>query len=101
MYSLKNEVDNNVTNNMLYCAFHLFCHSKSLFGGNTELATWQTLLLGGFSGGIAPCCNSPLDVVKTRLQKQKIVPGEVPKYVGVVGCMKVMYREEGIRSFYK
>ena len=28
------------------------------------------MLLGGVSGGIGPCVNNPLDVVKTRLQKQ-------------------------------
>eukprot|EP00121_Abeoforma_whisleri_P017181 Awhi_evm1s15750 len=71
------------------------------YNGTSEIPLYQSLMLGGFSGGIAPCCNAPLDTVKTRLQKQKTVPGQKPKYDGVIGCMRVMYREEGVRSFYK
>lgn len=32
----------------------------------TELASWQSLVIGGFSGGMGPIVNNPLDVVKTR-----------------------------------
>jgi len=40
------------------------------------------MLCGGISGGIGPLVNNPLDVVKTRLQKQRIIRGETPKYAG-------------------
>eukprot|EP00123_Amoebidium_parasiticum_P000165 comp10420_c0_seq1/m.5189 comp10420_c0_seq1/g.5189 ORF comp10420_c0_seq1/g.5189 comp10420_c0_seq1/m.5189 type:complete len:314 (-) comp10420_c0_seq1:466-1407(-) len=69
--------------------------------GGQDLAPYQNFLVGGISGAMGPCANCPLDVIKTRLQKQKIVPGQKPKYDGVVGCITVMLREEGPRAFYK
>lgn len=47
-----------------------------------ELDPWETMLCGGISGGLGPLANNPLDVVKTRLQRQRIIPGQVPKYTG-------------------
>lgn len=69
--------------------------------GEKELKSWQSFLVGGISGAMGPMANSPIDVIKTRLQKQRIVPGETPKYNGVVGTITTMLKEEGIRSFYK
>lgn len=48
----------------------MFKTQLSAYLGRDELASWQHMLLGGLSGGIGPCVNNPLDVVKTRLQKQ-------------------------------
>lgn len=48
----------------------MFKTQLSAYLGRDELAAWQHMLLGGLSGGIGPCVNNPLDVVKTRLQKQ-------------------------------
>jgi solute carrier family 25 (mitochondrial citrate transporter), member 1 len=50
--------------------------------GRSKLEHWQSLLIGGISGGLGPTVNNPLDVVKTRLQKQVVLPGKVPKYTG-------------------
>ncbi|KJE94663.1 succinate:fumarate antiporter [Capsaspora owczarzaki ATCC 30864] len=66
-----------------------------------ELESWQHLLVGGVSGAMGPLANSPIDVIKTRLQKQRTIPGETPKYNGVSGTIQTMLKEEGIRSFYK
>ncbi|KNC75763.1 hypothetical protein SARC_11721 [Sphaeroforma arctica JP610] len=71
------------------------------YQGVEELQPWQHLMIGGFSGAMGPLCNSPLDVIKTRLQKQTIVKGQKPKYDGVTGAISTMFREEGIRAFYK
>lgn len=50
--------------------------------GRKELQPYESMLFGGLSGGMGPLANNPLDVVKTRLQRQRIVPGEAPKYTG-------------------
>ncbi|CAM9226570.1 unnamed protein product [Choristocarpus tenellus] len=50
--------------------YQIFKTQTMKFTGTEELAPWQHMLLGGLSGGIGPCINNPLDVVKTRLQKQ-------------------------------
>lgn len=69
--------------------------------GTTELASWQSLAIGGFSGGMGPLVNNPLDVIKTRLQKQVVIPGRPPKYTGLLSGMAVVAREEGIFALWK
>jgi solute carrier family 25 citrate transporter 1 len=59
------------------------------------------MLFGGLSGGLGPLVNNPLDVVKTRLQKQRIVPGELPKYRGIAQAIPVIAREEGVSALWK
>lgn len=71
------------------------------YQGTTELASWQSLLIGGFSGGMGPLVNNPLDVVKTRLQKQVIVPGKTPKYTGLVQACMTIARDEGLLALWK
>lgn len=66
-----------------------------------QLAPWQHLILGGVSGGVGPCLNNPLDVVKTRMQKQVIRNGEVPKYNGLVQSCTVIAKEEGAAALWK
>jgi solute carrier family 25 citrate transporter 1 len=67
----------------------------------TELASWQSLMIGGFSGGMGPIVNNPLDVVKTRLQKQVVHEGKQPKYTGLVQACVVIAREEGPLALWK
>ena len=62
---------------------------------------WQTLLLGGMSGGMGPLVNNPLDVVKTRMQKQVIHPGKEPKYKGLFQSCVVIAKEEGTVSLWR
>lgn len=71
------------------------------FRGGGELAPYQHLVLGGLSGGMGPLVNNPLDVVKTRLQKQVVVPGETPKYTGMFQGIGVIAREEGLPSLWR
>mmetsp|Transcript_39663 Transcript_39663/g.92822 ORF Transcript_39663/g.92822 Transcript_39663/m.92822 type:complete len:178 (-) Transcript_39663:420-953(-) len=66
-----------------------------------SLVHWQHLLLGGMSGGVGPTLNNPLDVVKTRLQRQVVEKGVAPKYSGLWQSMVVIAKEEGPMSLYK
>jgi solute carrier family 25 citrate transporter 1 len=59
------------------------------------------MLFGGMSGGLGPLVNNPLDVVKTRLQKQRIVEGQVPKYRGIGQAIPVIVKEEGVLALWK
>lgn len=61
---------------------------------------WQSLLLGGLSGGMGPLVNNPLDVVKTRMQKQVIRPGTEPKYKSLVQSCVVIAKEEGTLALW-
>lgn len=69
--------------------------------GSDSLDHWQSLLIGGFSGGMGPLVNNPLDVVKTRLQKQVITPGRTPKYAGLGQACLLIGREEGVLALWK
>mmetsp|Transcript_49715 Transcript_49715/g.124971 ORF Transcript_49715/g.124971 Transcript_49715/m.124971 type:complete len:354 (+) Transcript_49715:187-1248(+) len=64
------------------------------------LRPWETFLIGAVSGAMGPLANSPVDVIKTRLQRQRIVEGQAPKYNGVMGTISTMMKEEGFTSFY-
>jgi len=66
-----------------------------------SLVSWQHMLLGCFSGGVGPCINNPLDVVKTRLQRQVVEPGVPPKYAGLFRSCAIIVQEEGAMCLYK
>jgi solute carrier family 25 citrate transporter 1 len=67
----------------------------------SELASWQSLMIGGLSGGMGPIANNPLDVVKTRLQKQVVHEGKTPKYTGLTQACVVVAKEEGFLALWK
>lgn len=69
--------------------------------GTESLQHWQSLLIGGLSGGMGPIVNNPLDVVKTRMQKQVTVPGKEPKYKGLGQSIVVIAKEEGPLALWK
>lgn len=66
-----------------------------------DLMPWQHLLIGGISGAFGPMVNNPLDVVKTRMQRQVIHEGHEPKYKGIVQGCTVIAKEEGTKSLWK
>ncbi|GAB5031343.1 succinate fumarate mitochondrial transporter [Nannochloropsis oceanica] len=66
-----------------------------------DLLPWESMLFGGLSGGLGPLVNNPLDVVKTRLQKQRIVEGQLPKYRGIGQAIPVIVKEEGVLALWK
>lgn len=66
-----------------------------------DLLPYQSLLLGGISGSFGPMVNNPLDVVKTRMQKQVIHPTKIPKYTGLAQACAVIAKEEGYAALWK
>mmetsp|Transcript_23575 Transcript_23575/g.48809 ORF Transcript_23575/g.48809 Transcript_23575/m.48809 type:complete len:441 (+) Transcript_23575:197-1519(+) len=69
--------------------------------GNIGLRPWESLVLGGISGGFGPMVNNPLDVVKTRMQKQVVREGVTPKYNGLLQSCVVIAKEEGTPALWK
>ena len=51
--------------------------------------------------GMGPTVNNPLDVVKTRLQRQVVIEGEPAKYRGLLQAMTVVAKEEGVLALWK
>jgi len=62
-----------------FSAYHIAKKKVMEYQNTDRLAAWQSLTIGGLSGGMGPLVNNPLDVVKTRLQKQVIKEGQSPK----------------------
>ena len=84
-----------------FTAYNMIKTQLMEWQGTTELASWQSLAIGGFSGGMGPLVNNPLDVIKTRLQKQVVVPGRPAKYTGLLSGIAVVAREEGVFALWK
>lgn len=53
-------------------------------------------IFGAIAGATSVLGNTPMDVVKTRMQGL-----EAHKYRGVMDCMAKIYRNEGLLGFYK
>jgi solute carrier family 25 2-oxodicarboxylate transporter 21 len=45
--------------------------------------------------------NTPLDVVKSRIQNTPKVPGQIPKYNWAFPSVVTVFREEGFGALYK
>jgi len=75
-------------------------------GGGNKADTYglkphESLILGGLSGGLGPIANNPLDVVKTRQQRQIVAEGISPKYHGVLQSCLLIAKEEGTSALWK
>ncbi|KAK8792017.1 hypothetical protein WA158_005394 [Blastocystis sp. Blastoise] len=60
---------------------------------------WEKLCVGGIAGIIGTSIVYPLDMVKTRLQRQ--VNATELKYKGPVHCFKTIIKEEGAAGLYR
>jgi len=56
---------------------------------------------GGIAGVIGVSCVFPLDLVKTRLQNQKLGPNGEKMYTGMRDCFMKTYRAEGYFGMYR
>ena len=82
-----------------FTAYNLIKKKVMEYQGTSELASWQSLMIGGLSGGMGPMVNNPLDVVKTRMQKQVIKPG-TPAKVCILWNIVVVVLFVGDAFFY-
>lgn len=68
---------------------------------STDIPGWQTSGIGLISGGLGPLCNAPIDVIKTRLQKEVGFDPEESAAKRIVRIGSRLIQEEGVRAFYK
>ncbi|KAL4401708.1 transmembrane transporter [Malassezia pachydermatis] len=61
----------------------------------------NSLLSGTIGGFIGTALNTPLDVVKTRIQNSHAKAGERAKYHGTFSSLATIFREEGASALYK
>ena len=83
--------------------FTIYTRAKAYLTERQQVATlpsWQSLLLGGFSGALGPMSNAPIDTIKTRLQRSRAVPGEsAMKRINRVSAE--IYASGGFKAFYR
>eukprot|EP00897_Mesotaenium_endlicherianum_P005961 jgi/Mesen1/5393/ME000268S04588 len=65
-------------------------------GLRRDLAPWETLLVGGVSGGLAAVSTTPFDVIKTRMMTG--APGATQ---GLIGVGVSVIQSEGVLALYK
>ncbi|KAI3413600.1 hypothetical protein GPALN_011089 [Globodera pallida] len=63
---------------------------------NVPVSKLMVGLFGGIAGAASVYGNTPIDVVKTRLQGL-----EASKYKGTIDCAKQIWQKEGFFAFYK
>jgi len=77
--------------------FYVFSYLSEDVFNITNYFTLYGFIAATFSGGIAGCtsfaCNYPVDVVKSRVQADKI-SGHKTKYNGAYDCFKKLYRSK-------
>lgn len=59
------------------------------------------IINGGIAGIVGVTCVFPLDLVKTRLQNQKVGPNGEVLYKSMFDCLKQTYKAEGYFGMYK
>lgn len=55
----------------------------------------KNFVAGSIGGTVGTILNTPFDVVKTRIQNQVIIPGQIPKYNWTLSALSTIIREEG------
>lgn len=70
------------------------------YHGQEVLASWETSLIGLFSGALGPLLNAPLDTIKTRLQKLTYALNE-SGWIRIAKIGRQLIKEEGVRALYK
>ncbi|KAJ3733323.1 mitochondrial NAD transporter [Lentinula guzmanii] len=62
--------------------------------------TANSMIAGAGGGLVASVATCPLDVVKTKLQAQRFVQGQVG-YQGIFGTIKTIAKFDGLKGFYR
>ena len=59
------------------------------------------IISGSVGGTVGTILNTPMDVVKSRIQNSPKVPGQVPKYNWAWPALGTVMKEEGFGALYK
>jgi len=61
----------------------------------------KNLVMGGAAGIVGATTCYPMDMIKTRLQNQKTLPGAQRMYANTVDCFRKILAREGVRGLYR
>lgn len=69
--------------------------------GNKKEQMTNDIIAGSVGGTVGTILNTPMDVVKSRIQNSPRVAGSVPKYNWAFPALKTVMKEEGFAALYK
>ncbi|EFA83131.1 mitochondrial substrate carrier family protein [Heterostelium album PN500] len=65
-----------------------------------QLPAWKVMLAGGIGGMSYWTLTYPVDVIKSSIQTDSIVPSQ-RRYANMMDCASKIYKQQGIAGFYK
>lgn len=83
------------------CIFQVRQRLPAAAAGDKRAQVVNDLVAGSVGGTVGTLANTPMDVVKSRIQNSPKVAGAVPKYNWAWGAVATVAREEGYRALYK
>ncbi|KGO77195.1 Mitochondrial substrate/solute carrier [Penicillium italicum] len=83
------------------CIFQVRAQLPAVEPGNKNQQTRNDLIAGSIGGITGTLLNTPMDVVKSRIQNTSKVPGQVAKYNWAWPALGTVMKEEGFAALYK
>lgn len=75
--------------------------AANYFGSAEQIPSLLMMTMGFVSGAMGPICNAPIDIIKTKVQKQRILSNErISGWNQMKSCFIDTYKSGGIRAFY-
>jgi hypothetical protein len=60
----------------------------------------KNLFYGGGAGLVGALCTFPVDTAKTRVQNEKVAPGQQRQYRSIISALLTIRRTQGVRGLY-
>ncbi|OQE37906.1 hypothetical protein PENCOP_c009G06742 [Penicillium coprophilum] len=83
------------------CIFQVRAQLPAAEPGNKNQQTRNDLIAGTIGGITGTLLNTPMDVVKSRIQNTSKVPGQAAKYNWAWPALGTVMKEEGFAALYK
>jgi solute carrier family 25, member 42 len=88
-----------------FLGFHTIKGHVEEINNGREILWWERLLAGSLAGLIAQSISYPLDMVRRRMQTERVVFADSPasriRYSSIGGTLSLIYRAEGVRGIFK
>lgn len=81
-------------------SFSAYFHYRSILEKYNLQPDIMKMLAGGFAGSTAITITYPTDLIRRRLQLQNF-DKSVPKYNGILDCIRQIKKKEGFRGLYR
>ena len=103
--ALYNGLESTLWRHILWNAGYFGCifQAKTFLPQTTDKrqGLWNDLVAGTVGGTVGTMLNTPMDVVKSRIQNSPKVAGSTPKYNWAWPAVGTVMKEEGFAALYK